>query len=60
MGTIKRNKANIIVDRSTHPSVAPMKSLKRTSRFLSLFSNILVEDKNFKISIKLNTFGKKL
>ncbi len=51
MGTIKRNKANIIVDRSTHPSAAPMKSLKRTSRFLSLFSNILVEDKILKYQL---------
>jgi len=51
MGAIKRNKANIIVDRSIHPSVAPMKSLKRTSRFLSLFSNMLVEEKILKYQL---------
>ena len=48
MGIIKRNKANIIVDRSIYPSVSPMKSLKRISRFLSLFSNLLVEKKILK------------
>ena len=48
MGIIKRNKANIIVDRSLYPSVSPMKSLKRISRFLSLFSNLLVEKKILK------------
>ena len=48
MGIIKRNKANIIIDRSIHTSVTPMKSLKRISRFLSLFSNLLVEKKILK------------
>ena len=45
MGIIKRNKANIIIDRSIHTSVTPMKSLKRISRFLSIFSNLLLEKK---------------
>ena len=48
MGIIKRNKANIIVDRSIHSAISPMKSLKRTSHFLSLFSNLLVENKILK------------
>ena len=51
MGVIKRNKANIIVDRSIHSTIAPMKSLTRTSRFLSLFSNILVEKKILKYQL---------
>ena len=51
MGVIKRNKANIIVDRSIHSAIAPMKSLKRTSRFLSLFSNMLVEKKILKYQL---------
>ena len=51
MGIIKRNKANIIVDRSIHSAISPMKSLKRTSHFLSLFSNILVEEKILKYQL---------
>ena len=48
MGVIKRNKTNIIIDRSLYPSVTPMKCLKRMSRFLSLFSNLLVRKKILK------------
>ena len=45
---IIRNKKKIIIDRSAFPFVKPIKSVKRISRFLSMFSKILVKEKILK------------
>tara|TARA_B100000795_G_C22760362_1_gene423333 strand:- start:413 stop:1375 length:963 start_codon:yes stop_codon:yes gene_type:complete len=42
---IKREKKRIILDRSSFPFVKPINSVKRISRFLSIFSNMLKEEK---------------
>ena len=42
---LKRYKKKIIIDRSAFPFVKPINSIKRISRFLSLFSKILIQDK---------------
>jgi hypothetical protein len=42
---IIRNKKKIIIDRSAFPFVKPINSVKRFSRFLSMFSKILVKEK---------------
>ena len=42
---IKREKKKIILDRSSFPFVKPINSVKRISRFLSIFSNMLKEEK---------------
>ena len=44
IGAIIRQKKRIIIDKSVFPSVKPINSLKRISRFLSLLSEILVEE----------------
>ena len=62
-GDIKRFKKKIIIDRTTFKFVRPEESLKRSSRFLAIFSKILLEDeiikktvssKELEISIKEN------
>ena len=62
-GDIKRFKKKIIIDRTTFKFVRPEKSLKRSSRFLAIFSKILLENeiikktvssKELEISIKEN------
>ena len=45
---IKREKKRIILDRSSFPFVKPINSVKRISRFLSIFSKILVKEKILK------------
>ena len=45
---IIRSKKKIIIDRSAFPFVKPIKSVKRISRFLSMFSKILVKEKILK------------
>ena len=45
---IIRSKKKIIIDRSAFPFVKPIKSIKRISRFLSMFSKILVKEKILK------------
>ena len=42
---IKREKKKIILDRSSFPFVKPINSVKRISRFLSIFSNMLKKEK---------------
>ena len=42
---IKRNNKKIIIDKSAAPFVKPVNSIKRVSRFLSIFSDILVKEK---------------
>ena len=42
---IRRNKKKIIIDRSSFISIKPIKSIERVSRFLSVLSNILYEEK---------------
>ena len=44
-GVIKKINRKIIVDRSAFPFVKPINSIKRISRFLSLFSEMLVKEK---------------
>jgi len=44
-GIIKRFKKKIIIDRSTYPFVKPENSIKRISRFLSVFSEMLKKEK---------------
>ena len=44
---IKRGKRKIILDRSAFPFIKPINSVKRISRFLSFFSNIIYEEKIF-------------
>ena len=41
---ILRDSKKIIIDRSSFPFVKPINSIKRISRFLSIFSKILVEE----------------
>jgi len=62
-GDIKRFKKKIIIDRTSFKFVRPEKSLKRSSRFLAIFSKILLENeiikktvssKELEISIKEN------
>ena len=48
---IKRLKKKLIVDRSAFKFVKPEKSIKRISRFLSLFSGMLVNEKILKTSL---------
>ena len=45
---IIRSKKKIIIDRSAFPFVKPINSVKRISRFLSIFSKILVKEKILK------------
>ena len=42
---LQRSKKKIIIDRSAFPFVKPISSIKRISRFLSLFSKILHQEK---------------
>jgi predicted transcriptional regulator len=44
-GIIKRSKKKIVIDRSAYRIVKPNSSIKRVSRFLSLFSKALVDEK---------------
>ena len=44
-GIIKRSKKKIVIDRSAYRVVKPNNSIKRISRFLSLFSKVLVDEK---------------
>ena len=44
-GVIKRFKKKIVIDRSTFSFIKPINSIKRMSRFLSVFSKMLVEAK---------------
>ncbi len=44
-GVIKRYKKKIIIERSAHPYSKPEKTVLRISRFLSMFSKILKENK---------------
>ena len=42
---IKRKRKKIIIDRSCFPHIKPINSVKRISRFLSTFSNIMYNEK---------------
>ena len=44
-GIIKRSKKKIVIDRSAYRIVKPNSSIKKISRFLSLFSKALVDEK---------------
>ena len=45
MGTIKRKKKKIIIDRDTWPDIKPQETIKRMTRFLSTLSKICVKEK---------------
>ena len=45
MGTIKKLTKKIIVDRKTWPNIKPEETIQRMSRFLSILSSILYEEK---------------
>ena len=45
MGTIKKLTKKIIIDRNTWPNIKPEETIKRMSRFLSILSGILHEEK---------------
>ena len=45
LGTIKKLKKKIIIDRNTWPNIKPEETIKRMSRFLSILSGILHEEK---------------
>jgi len=44
-GVIKRNKKKILIDRSSYPHIKPIDSIKRVSRFLSILSELLYQQK---------------
>jgi predicted transcriptional regulator len=50
-GIIKKTKKKLIVDRSAFPFIKPINSVKRISRFLSLFSEMLSKEKILKNSL---------
>jgi len=45
LGVIKRSNKKIIIDKSAIPFIKPVNSIKRISRFLSILSEMLVEEK---------------
>ena len=45
LGTIKKSTKKIIIDRNTWPNIKPEDTIQRMSRFLSLLSSILYEEK---------------
>ena len=45
LGTIKKFKKKIIIDRNTWPNIKPVESIQRISRFLSTLSKILYKEK---------------
>jgi len=51
-GVIKRFKKKIIIDRSAFSFIKPINSIKRMSRFLSVFSKMLVEEKILSRSLR--------
>jgi len=57
-GVIKRNKKKIIIDRSSYPHIKPINSVKRTSRFLSILSELLYQQKILSKKIETKTLEK--
>lgn len=51
MGTIKKLKKKIIIDKNTWPNIKPQDTIKRMSRFLSVLSKILYTEKIISESI---------
>ena len=45
MGAIKRINKKIIIDRKTWPNIKPQETIKRMTRFLSIFSKICVNER---------------
>ena len=45
LGSIKKSKKKIIIDRNTWPNIKPEDTIQRISRFLSVLSKILYEEK---------------
>jgi len=57
-GVIKRNKKKIIIDRSSYPHIKPINSIKRVSRFLSVLSELLYQQKILSKKIETNSLEK--
>ena len=57
-GVIKRNKKKIIIDRSSYPHIKPINSVKRVSRFLSILSKLLYQEKILSKKIETKTLEK--
>jgi DNA-binding transcriptional regulator YhcF (GntR family) len=51
LGTIKRIKKKIIVDRKTWPNIKPQETMKRMSFFLSTLSKMLYKEKMITVSL---------
>ena len=51
LGTIKKLKKKIIIDKNTWPNIKPQDTIKRMSRFLSVLSKILYKEKIISKSI---------
>ena len=58
LGTIKKLKKKIIIDKNTWPNIKPQDTIKRMSRFLSVLSKILYTEKIISESITSNELTK--
>ena len=58
LGTIKRLKKKIIIDRNIWPNIKPEDTIKRISRFLSFLTKILYEKKIISISLTTEEINK--
>ena len=58
LGTIKKLKKKIIIDRNTWPNIKPKDTIQRMSRFLSVLSKILYSEKIISKSITSDELSK--
>jgi predicted transcriptional regulator len=59
-GVIKRDKKNLIIDKTAFPFVQPIKSIPRISRFISKFTNTLVDNQQLERNINTDDIEKKI
>jgi predicted transcriptional regulator len=57
-GVIKKNKKKILIDRAAYPHIKPIDSVKRISRFLSILSELLYQQKILSKKIETKSLEK--